>query len=305
MIKKVIIISSLFLFIIFNPIESIASDATDSIGMIISTQGNVYATNTAGIKRSLSRRSEFYLHETIITKENSKTQLRFKDDTIVSLKPNTKYSVSAFNVDVKNPKNNKYIGNLVEGALISLSGQGEHGDSKIQTPIVTIAIRGTFFGTASKTIGTTTVGYTSTFSGVTAIMDTKGTVVAELDGGNPQTNSISYSGKSNAGAGAGAGVSAGPQTSAGNAQASFSAAVSALVTASGGSAAQASPTNTPSPSPSSSSSSSSATAALTTVIAGASNSMTTSVSDAKAQATAATAIQEIVIKNPACSIRGL
>lgn len=128
--------------------------AADAVGTVIAAQGQVYAVNSSGTKRLLERRSEFYLQEVIATEGNSTAQLKLKDDTIISLKPSTKYSVSDFNLDAKDPKNNRYVGKLVEGVLISLSGQGKnstHDNHQLKTPVVTIAIRGTLYETGFKT----------------------------------------------------------------------------------------------------------------------------------------------------------
>ena len=109
MIKKIVfLVATVFLFI------SIKTIAANSIGTVIAAQGQVYAIDEAGVKRLLQRRSEFYLQEVITTQENSMAQLKLKDDTIISLKPSTKYSVSEFNLDAKNPKNNRYVGRLLK-----------------------------------------------------------------------------------------------------------------------------------------------------------------------------------------------
>lgn len=148
MVKKIVFLATaIFSFI------SIEIMAADSIGTVIAAQGKVYATNEEGVKRLLQRRSEFYLQEFITTQENSMAQLKLKDDTIISLKPSTKYSVSEFNLDAKNPKNNRYVGKLVEGVLISFSGQGEnstHNNHVLKTPLISIAIRGTLYESGFK-----------------------------------------------------------------------------------------------------------------------------------------------------------
>jgi len=149
MIKKItFLLTTIFLFACATVI------AADSVGTVIAIQGQVYAANEAGgARRSLQRHSEIYLQEFITTQESSMAQLKLKDDTIISLKPNTKYSVSAFNLDAKNPKNNRYVGNLVEGVLISFSGQGEnstHNNHVLQTPVESIAIRGTLYESGFK-----------------------------------------------------------------------------------------------------------------------------------------------------------
>lgn len=147
MIRKMV-----FLFMMLGSCFSCAVMAVSNIGIIIATKGTVYAVNKDG-QRLLQRGSSIFLGDMITTQNDSAAQLRLNDDTIVSVKPGTKYSVSTFNLDVKEPKNNKYVGNLVEGVLVSLSGQGKnstHNNHALKTPVVTIAIRGTLFESGFK-----------------------------------------------------------------------------------------------------------------------------------------------------------
>lgn len=126
------------------------SVAAEEIGTVIAARGKVYAETKAGVKRPLKRRDVVYLNENVITEgDRSRAQVKLRDNTIVSIKPDTEYFVSDFILDKKIPENNKYVGNLVKGTLMSLSGQGKnstHDNHRLKTPIVTIAVRGTSFG---------------------------------------------------------------------------------------------------------------------------------------------------------------
>lgn len=134
--------------------ESPYSFATSqSVATVITSKGDVQVIN-GGKKRSLARKSEIFLKEVIATKDDSYAQLRIHDGTLVSIKPNTEYSIDEFNLDKKNPKNNKFVGKLIEGALISLSSRDKnssHNNHTVKTPVVSIAIRGTMFEVNSKT----------------------------------------------------------------------------------------------------------------------------------------------------------
>ncbi|HBS51458.1 MAG TPA: hypothetical protein DEA62_00455 [Coxiellaceae bacterium] len=173
---KRIVFFSIFLFIW---IDAMAAPVSVPVGTVVAAQGKVYAQNKAGVKRLLQRRSEFYLHEIIMTQDkDSNAQLRLKDDTIITLKPNTKYAVNEFNLDAKNPKNNRYVANLVEGALISLSGQGKNNKAQdnhlLKTPVITIAIRGTAFEAFYKQINATAISGGKVMDGQIGVWANKG-----------------------------------------------------------------------------------------------------------------------------------
>ena len=142
--KKVI------LFMLLSVISAVGFAASSGpVGAVIITKGNVFVLSGTS-KRQLQRKSEIYLNELITTDIGGYAQLRLNDGTILSLNPDTKYAVDEFNLDKNNPKNNRYVGRLIQGALVSLSSQGKdttHSNHIVKTPIVTISIRGTLFAT--------------------------------------------------------------------------------------------------------------------------------------------------------------
>ena len=128
--------------------------STKVVGTVIASRGEVMGIADSGKSRLLKRRSEVLLGETIVTKESGYLQFRLKDGTLISIKPNTKYVVEEFQLDPTNAANNKYVGRLLEGVLISLSGRGEsstHRNHIVKTPVVSIAIRGTMFEVSANT----------------------------------------------------------------------------------------------------------------------------------------------------------
>ncbi len=145
MLKKI----AIFLFGLSILVVMQVSFGAKSVGTVIMAKGEVGVIDGKDqFKRMLNRKSEFFLNDIIATKVGSFAQLKLADDTLISLQPNTKYLVKEFNLDSKNPKNNRYVGRLVEGALSCLSGQGKnstHDNHILETPLISMAIRGTFY----------------------------------------------------------------------------------------------------------------------------------------------------------------
>jgi len=187
-IRKVFLLTGVFLLFWFN--DTIAAD--NSVGIVIATQGKVYA-EVAGGKRLLQRSNKIFLHEIISTQDNSSIQIRLNDNSVLSLKPNTKYSIKEFNLDKKDPKNSNYVGGLVSGVLISLSGDISNHSLKI--PVASITIRGTLyesgFITKSRDEGeVAALGYTSVPKGELhlSVGDQKG----DITSADPSRNASIY-----------------------------------------------------------------------------------------------------------------
>jgi hypothetical protein len=115
----------------------------NSIGSVIMVQGQAYANNVTNVKRTLQRRSDVYLNDTIVTLADSRVQLRLNDDSIITLQPLSKFVVNEFSFDRKDPKNNHYVGSIVQGALIDISGQGKPENYQLKSPLAVVTFRGT------------------------------------------------------------------------------------------------------------------------------------------------------------------
>lgn|GEM_PF-5749706 len=126
-----------------------------SIGEVVSAQGQVSAIDMVNQERILQRHSAIYLHDRIMTGQASKAQIRLQDDSIIIVQPASEFHVSEFSFNKSSPNNNKYVGNIVKGALINISGQGETKNYQVRSSLTTIAFRGT--GLATKLISKGTV----------------------------------------------------------------------------------------------------------------------------------------------------
>lgn len=122
--------------------------AQPAIGVAITVEGKAAAINQANQQRSLQRGAAIYLYDKVVTQQDSKAQLRLQDDSIIVVQPASEFYVSEFSFNQAAPHNNKYVGNIMKGALINISGQGETENYKLNSPLTTIAFRGT--GIATK-----------------------------------------------------------------------------------------------------------------------------------------------------------
>lgn len=169
-----------------------ADIGSNVIGIVIAANGKAYAENTNGEKRFLQRRSDIYLHDQITTQDNSNIQLKLKDDTVLSIKPNTKYSIQEFKLDKNDPKNSAYVGKLVTGALLSVSGGIQQ--HSLKTPVTTLAIRGTLFesGFATKKSEKHALGFGWVSVPEGKLNITNGEKSFDISSSDPKMNSCFY-----------------------------------------------------------------------------------------------------------------
>jgi hypothetical protein len=124
-----------------------------SIGVVISVQGQALVSNQENQQKVLQRGATIYLHDKVATQKDSKAQLRLQDDSVIIVQPLSEFSVSEFSFNKNAPRNNKYVGNIIKGALINISGQGDAKNYQLNSPLTTIAFRGTGLATKLVTKG--------------------------------------------------------------------------------------------------------------------------------------------------------
>lgn len=119
--------------------------AQANIGKVIVSVGQVEAVDTSGNNRSLKRRSPIYETDTVATRENSKTQLRFSDGSMVSLGASSLFKIEEYQLggDAE-----KAVYHLLKGSMQAISGaigKVDKQDYLMKTPVATIGIRGTYY----------------------------------------------------------------------------------------------------------------------------------------------------------------
>ncbi|MES2318512.1 MAG: FecR family protein [Pseudomonadota bacterium] len=127
-------------------------------GTVINLSGPLMAKKADGAVKVLAARSEVEQGDTLVAEKNTYAQIRFVDNSEITLKPNTVFVVNAFAYDAGKPEGDSASFTLVKGGLRSVTGLlGKRNKEKFQlrTPTATIGIRGTTF--VAQYVGTAPV----------------------------------------------------------------------------------------------------------------------------------------------------
>ncbi len=110
--------------------------------------GPLMAKKANGSAKILSLKSEVEEGDTLVTEKNTYAQIKFIDNSEVTLKPGTTFKIEGFSFDDGKPDGDSATLNLVKGGLRSVTGLlGKRNKEKfaLKTPTATIGIRGTTF----------------------------------------------------------------------------------------------------------------------------------------------------------------
>ncbi len=122
--------------------------AAQVAGTIVNLSGPLLAKKADGAVKVLALRSEVEQGDTLVSEKNTYAQIRFVDNSEITLKPNSTFVVETFAFDAGKPEGDSASFNLVKGGLRAVTGLlGKRNREKFQlkTPTATIGIRGTTF----------------------------------------------------------------------------------------------------------------------------------------------------------------
>lgn len=116
-------------------------------------------------QRLLQKSSVIYLHDELYTDGNTQAEIVFTDNTLMTFRPNTKFSIDQYSFNpkpkVKHGSVGKYIMSLIEGGFRTITGviaKSNPPDYQVKTPVATIGVRGTDYAVYVKQ-GQVYVGY--------------------------------------------------------------------------------------------------------------------------------------------------
>jgi len=124
-----------------------AGAAFAQAGKVVFAVGDV-ATLRNGARVSLAAGAPIEAGDTIVTAAQSHAQLRFSDDALVALKPESEFRIERYNFDGKQDGTEIAVFRLVKGGFRTLTGQiGKLSGDRYQvlTTQATIGIRGTHY----------------------------------------------------------------------------------------------------------------------------------------------------------------
>jgi hypothetical protein len=122
--------------------------AAQVVGVVAHLSGPLLDRKADGSVKVLGLKSEIENGDTLVSEKNTYAQIRFVDNSEITLKPGTTFRVENFNYDAGKPEADSAAFDLVKGGLRSITGLlGKRNKEKFQlkTPSATIGIRGTTF----------------------------------------------------------------------------------------------------------------------------------------------------------------
>lgn len=117
-------------------------------GRIAFAKGNVVASAASGRARALKTGYPLYNGERVVTNANSYAVLVFRDESRVTILPNTEFVVERFEYMAEAPAEGRSFFRLVRGGLRAVTGaigKARRSRYRMNTPVATIGIRGTAY----------------------------------------------------------------------------------------------------------------------------------------------------------------
>jgi VCBS repeat-containing protein len=116
-----------------------------SVGVVVSLKGSVQAVSESGT-RELARESQLFQGEKLVTRDNGQVEVKFLDDTTLSLGKNSEVTIDAYVYDAENASNSNLLLQMGKGVFRTVTGEiaKQNPDNfNLQSPLALIGIRGT------------------------------------------------------------------------------------------------------------------------------------------------------------------
>src|SRR5690554_930347 len=122
-----------------------SSTNEETVGQLLFAHGNVSLTReqqTNPAQRGLA----LFNSDIIQTEAASSAQIRFRDNALVAIRPNSVFAVSSYHFDENDPASGEQKTQLIRGSLRAVTGaigRARPENVEFQTPVATMGIRGT------------------------------------------------------------------------------------------------------------------------------------------------------------------
>ena len=177
---KIIYSLKIFIFLFFF----ILTDKTyseEKIGSVVALKGGVIAINIDDEKRTLDLYDDIFLFDEIVTDSFSSITIQYDDYSTAIIKPKSSLSITDFAFSITKKK---FLGIIKKGMAIIESGKiakNPMGSMTIETPTMTLGVRGTRFNMKINSSGTTDVGLSEdSFGNVGTINISSGGIIKTL-----------------------------------------------------------------------------------------------------------------------------
>lgn len=144
--RKLLMLSQFLIAAIALSVHSAYAD--EPAGKTTLVIGKAYVIKDDSSKAELRSGSDIFSGDQIITRSNGHVHIRFKDQGLVSVRPDSKLVIEKYEFDANNPSNSTIKLDLKKGIARSVSGAAAKAAKdryRMNTPIAAIGVRGTDF----------------------------------------------------------------------------------------------------------------------------------------------------------------
>ena len=117
----------------------------EPVGRVLTARGEVFARQPDSEPRDLGRGDHVYEGDTLLTGDGGRAQVRFMDQGLVQLQPETEYIIEHYREE---EGERGAFTRLVEGGMRALSGtigEQDRENYRLDTPVASIGLRGTHY----------------------------------------------------------------------------------------------------------------------------------------------------------------
>jgi hypothetical protein len=121
---------------------------SEGVGVVSLLLGKAYLESAGNARQAIKVGSAIHVGDEVLTESNGHVHIRFVDDALVSVRPNSRLQITDYQYSVSRPEQSTVKFNLVEGVTRSISGEAGRSARerfRLDTPIAAIGVRGTDF----------------------------------------------------------------------------------------------------------------------------------------------------------------
>lgn len=118
------------------------------VGEVSLVLGKAYLLSEGKPRKLVEIDSQVRASDQILTQTNGHVHIRFVDEALVSVRPDSQLEIISYDYDSEHPEKSLIKFNLIEGIARSISGEGAKAARsryRLNTPIAAIGVRGTDF----------------------------------------------------------------------------------------------------------------------------------------------------------------
>lgn len=180
-VRKIELGACLFAGLMLMPVHSAIAASSDVMaGRVLSTSGAASVEAVTGSKRVAASGSSVFAGETLVTGADGRMQVKFVDNGLISLRPDTRFRIEEFEFESASGRERSFF-SLAKGGFRAVSGRigkARAEDYRITTPVATLGIRGTDFG-AILCVATCAAAFEGVLPGFYARVNQGGIVIRQ------------------------------------------------------------------------------------------------------------------------------